>query len=350
MELGLDYTVYKGHQSGRIVKSKGHKDDLAHDEVLVKITHAGLCGTDEHYKIADMVLGHEGVGIVQQVGAEVTTFKVGDRAGWGYLHNCCMHCDQCLSGNEMLCQERAMYGETDLDKGGFASHAVWKAAFLFHIPDSIPSAAAAPLMCAGSTVFNTLYTYVRSTDRVGIVGVGGLGHLAIQFASKMGCDVIVFSGTESKKEEAKKLGATEFHAIKGARKLDIGRRVDHLIITTSFLPDWNVLLPVLEPGGTVYPMTLSDKDLVLPYMPILVGGIRIQGGFPCSRGTHVKMLTFAALHGIQPIIEEFPMSVEGIEAAFRKTFHFYGPVSHGKYANTFAAYEQHTGSRHLLDT
>jgi len=313
--LNLDYTVYKGHQSGRIVKSKGHKDNLAHDEVLVKITHTGLCGTDEHYKIFDMVLGHEGVGTVQQVGAEVTTFKVGDRAGWGYLHNCCMHCDQCLSGNEMLCPERAMYGEADLDQGGFASHAVWKAAFLFHIPDSIPSAAAAPLMCGGSTVFNILYTYVRSTDRVGIVGVGGLGHLAIQFASKMGCDVIVFSSTESKREEAMKLGATEFHAIKGVKKLDIGRLVNHLIITTSFLPDWNLLLPVLEPRGIVYPTTVSEKDLVLPYVPFLHRGIRVQGNLPCSRGTHVKMLRFAALHGIQPIIEEFPMSVKGIEDA-----------------------------------
>ena len=133
-----------------------------------------------------------------------------------------------------------MYGEADLDQGGFASHAVWKAAFLFHIPESIKSAEAAPLMCAGSTVFNPLHTYVRSTDRVGVVGIGGLGHLAIQFASKMGCEVVVFSGTDSKKEEAKKLGANEFYATKGASKLEIGRRVNHLIITTSSQPDWNL--------------------------------------------------------------------------------------------------------------
>lgn len=140
----------------------------------------------------------------------------------------------------MFCPQRAMYGQTDLDQGAFASYAVWKAAFLFHIPDSIPSAEAAPLMCAGSTVFNPLQTYVRSTDRVGVVGIGGLGHLAIQFASKMGCQVVVFSSTDNKKEEAMKLGATEFYASKGTTKLDIGRRVDHLIITTSSLPDWNL--------------------------------------------------------------------------------------------------------------
>ena len=169
------------------------------------------------------------------------TYRIsGDRAGWGYLHNCCMHCDQCLSGNEMFCAQRAIYGQADRDQGAFASHAVWKAAFLFHIPDSISSVEAAPLMCAGSTVFGPLHTYARPTDRVGIVGLGGLGHLAIQFASKMGCEVVVFSSTESKKEEAMKLGATEFYATKGASKLDIGRGVNHLIVTTSSLPDWKL--------------------------------------------------------------------------------------------------------------
>ncbi|KAG8213104.1 chaperonin 10-like protein [Butyriboletus roseoflavus] len=318
MKLNLDYTVYKGHQTGRIVKSQGHKDDLAPDEVLLKITHAGVCGTDEHYKSADMVLGHEGVGIVEQVGEQVDTFKVGDRAGWGYLHNCCMHCEHCLSGNEMFCAQRAMYGEADLDQGAFASHAVWKATFLFHIPESISSAEAAPLMCAGSTVFNPLYTHVYSTDRVGVVGIGGLGHLAIQFASKMGCEVVVFSSTDSKKEEAMKLGATEFYATRGASKLEIGRRVDHLIITTSSLPDWNLLLPVVQPRGAIFPLTVSESDIILPTMAILGAGIRIQGSLPCSRGLHVKMLRFAALHGIRAVVEEFSMSVDGIEDAMAR--------------------------------
>jgi len=96
-------------------------------------------------------------------------------------------------------------------------------------------------MCAGATVFNALELHgVRPTDRVGVVGVGGLGHLAIQFAAKMGCDVVVFSGTDSKRDEAKALGAHEFYAIKGAKNLDIGRPVDYLIVTTSANPDWNL--------------------------------------------------------------------------------------------------------------
>jgi len=316
---GLDFTVYKGSKEGKVIKSQSHRDNLRPDEVVLKITHAGLCGTDEHYRSTDMVLGHEGVGIVQEVGANVDSFRVGDRAGWGYLHDACLHCDQCLSGNEIHCAERAMYGVADKDQGAFASHAIWKASFLFHIPDAISSEEAAPLMCAGATVFNALVMgNVRPTDRVGVLGIGGLGHLAIQFASKMGCEVVVFSGTDSKREEAKKLGAGEFYATKGLKKLDIGRPVDHLIVTTSSQPDWNLFTPVVAHRGTIFPLSVSDDDLVLPYMGIVSKGIRIQGCICPSRGVHVKMLRFAAFHGIKPLIQQFPMSVEGIEDAMTK--------------------------------
>jgi len=141
----------------------------------------------------------------------------------------------------MFCPERAIYGFADHDQGAFASHAVWKAAFLFHIPDVISSSDAAPLMCAGATVFNVMYLHnIRPTDRVGVIGIGGLGHLAIQFAARMGCEVVVFSGTESKREEAKSLGATEFYVTKGASKLEVKKPIKHLIITTSQFPDWNL--------------------------------------------------------------------------------------------------------------
>jgi D-arabinose 1-dehydrogenase-like Zn-dependent alcohol dehydrogenase len=129
----------------------------------------------------------------------------------------------------MFCPERAMYARSNTDQGAFVSHAVWKAAFLFHIPDAITSSDVAPLMCAGAMVFNAMYLYnVRPTDRVGIVGVGGLGHIAIQFAAKMGCEVIVFSGSKSKREEVKCLGAREFYATRGANKLEIGKPIKHL--------------------------------------------------------------------------------------------------------------------------
>jgi len=314
----IEFTVYKGSCSGKIVQSKNHKD-LKPDEVLIRITHAGLCGTDLHYRHQDMVLSHEGVGIVEQVGSCVADFKVGDRAGWGYLHDACLRCAQCMSGNEMYCSKRAVYGEADFDQGACATHAVWKGEFLFHIPDAISSSDAAPLMCAGATVFSVLEMYgVRPTDRVGVVGIGGLGHLAIQFAAKMGCDVVVFSSTDSKKAEALSLGAMEFYATKGVEKLEIGRPVDHFIVTASMNPNWSLYLPILAPMATIYPLTVAGGEFAIPHMGLISRGFRVQGSACASRGVHTKMLEFAALHSIKPIVQEFPLTLLGIEEAIGK--------------------------------
>jgi D-arabinose 1-dehydrogenase-like Zn-dependent alcohol dehydrogenase len=211
-----------------------------------------------------------------------------------------------------------MYGFAEVDQGSLATYAVWKADFLFAIPDAIESEDAAPLMCGGATVFNALQLYgVRSTDRVGIVGVGGLGHLAIQFAAAMGCEVVVFSGTDSKKEESIKLGAKEFYATKGLKELNV-EPLDHLLVCTSVQPDWSMYLPIMAPSGTVYPLSVSGGDLKLPYMPVLLAGLKIQGSLVAARQIHRQMLEFAAVHHIRPIIERFPMNVQGVEQAFKK--------------------------------
>ena len=112
-----------------------------------------------HYRTSDMVLGHEGVGIVESLGPDTKYLKKGDRVGWGYEHDSCGHCEQCLKGSETYCAERAMYGYADLDQGSFAKGAVWREAFLFKIPDGLPDEAAAPLQCGGATVFNALHSY-----------------------------------------------------------------------------------------------------------------------------------------------------------------------------------------------
>lgn len=200
-----------------------------------------------------------------------------------------------------------------------ATHAIWRADFIYAIPSSIPREYAAPLMCGGATVFNVLKSFgAQSTDRVGIIGVGGLGHLAIQFASKMGCEVVVFSSSDSKKAEAISLGATEFVATKGVKALNVSKPIDHLIVTTSQQPDWKQYLPVMAPGATIYPLTVSNGDLSIPYEPVLMQELRIQGSLVAARQVHRGMLDFAAHHGIRPIIETFPMSVEGIEGAFER--------------------------------
>lgn len=231
------FTVFKGSKGGKIVKAQTTKPDLKDDQVLLRVTASGLCGTDEHYKEADIALGHEGAGVVEQIGPNVKFLKKGDRVGWGYEHNSCGHCEWCLTGKETFCKEREFYGEANLDQGSFASHAVWKESFLFKIPDGLSDAEAAPLMCGGATVFNALKMYdIQPTERVGIMGVGGLGHLAIQYAAKMGCDVVVFSGSDSKKQEAEKLGAREFVAMKGKTELSLEKPINRLLVTTSAPP------------------------------------------------------------------------------------------------------------------
>jgi D-arabinose 1-dehydrogenase-like Zn-dependent alcohol dehydrogenase len=332
----VEFTTFKGSKEGKIVESKTTKE-VGPDEVLIKVTHSGLCGTDEHYKCADMVLGHEGAGVIevlpllhlqnfsltatQEVGSSVKTYTKGDRVGWGYQHSSCGHCKQCLTGHETLCPERAMYGYADQDQGSFAHYAVWKADYIFAIPSSIATEHAAPLMCGGATVFNALQSFgTKPTDRVGVIGIGGLGHLAIQFAAKMGCEVVVFSSTDSKKDEAFKLGATEFVATKNVKDLaeKVARPIDTLLVTTSVQPDWKQFLPIMAPGATIFPLTVSADDLTIPYMPILAGELKIQGSLVAARQVHREMLVFAAHHGIKPIIEVFPMTQEGITECMEK--------------------------------
>jgi len=310
------FTVYKGSKDNKIVKAQTTKPDLQNDQVLIKVTASGLCGTDEHYKHADMALGHEGVGIVEDIGPNVQELKKGDRVGWGYEHDACGRCDKCLTGRETYCEGREMYGSANLDQGSFASHAVWREAFVFKVPDELSDAEAAPLMCGGATVFNALHTYnVKPTDRVGVMGVGGLGHLAIQYAAKMGCDVVVFSGSDSKKDEAMALGASEFVAMKGKSEISVSRKVDALLVTTSVMPDWKLMLPVLNANAIIFPMTVSFDDFSFPHMALIAKGITVQGSVVAARAVHRSMLAFSALHGIKPIIMEFPLNEKGIDEA-----------------------------------
>ncbi|KAJ5787861.1 hypothetical protein N7457_002851 [Penicillium paradoxum] len=315
--MAISFTVYKGSKDG-IIQAETQRGDLKRDDVLVRITHSGVCGTDAHYQTADMALGHEGTGVVEATGPEANILKKGDRVGWGYQHDCCGHCRQCLSGWETLCSERKMYAFADTDQGSFGSHAVWREAFLFKVPDNISNEDAGPLMCGGSTVFNALHVaQVRPTARVGIVGVGGLGHLAIQFAAKMGCQVVVFSGTDSKKEEATKLGAGEFYATKGAKELKVKAPIDNLIVTTSSQPDWQLYLNIMAPNGVISPLSVDAGELKIPYMPLLLNGLRIQGGIVSSRQVHRDMLEFAAFHNIKPVKMTFPMTVDGIKESLK---------------------------------
>ena len=211
-----------------------------------------------------------------------------------------------------------MYGYGDFEIGSMGSHTIFREAFLYKIPHGMSNEDAAPLMCGGATVFNVLdFHDVRPTDRVGIIGVGGLGHLAIQFAAKWGCEVVVFSGTESKKEEALRLGAREFYATKGLSELSIKAPIDHLIVTASVQVPWDLYIPVLAPHSTIYPLTVSSGNFQIPYTPLIEKGLRIQGCLVATRAVQRRMLAFAVFHGIRPMIVKYDLDKEGIEKSFK---------------------------------
>ncbi|CAK5270547.1 unnamed protein product [Mycena citricolor] len=312
--MSVEFTVFKGSKADGIVQATSSRPVPTGIQVLVRITHSGICGTDEHYKHADMALGHEGVGVVEQVGSDVSSLRVGDIVGWGYIHKTCGKCEHCLQGQDQYCTAHEMYGTHSFDQGSFGTYAVWEEPFLFQIPANLAPEHAAPLMCGGATVFEVLDSYgIRPTQRVGVVGIGGLGHLAVMFAAKMGAEVVVFSSSESKREEAARLGASEFHSTKDVSKFENVRPLDHLIVTTSYIPSWAPYIAVMKPKGTIYPLTVSQDNLSIPSLPLILGGINIQGSTVAGRSVHRRMLDFAARNHIEPIIEKFSMTKEGVE-------------------------------------
>ena len=312
-------TVYKGSPSGKMVKAKGGTRELQPDEVVIDVSWSGLCGTDLHYRQADMVLGHEGVGKISQVGSMVKNVKVGDRVGWQYNHYGCNYCDACLDGYDVHCPESRMYGVADLDIGGFGDRAVLNSKFVHVIPDEIPLKYAAPLQCAGSTVYSAMENAnVKAGQRIGLIGLGGLGHLAVQFLNKAGCDAVVFSATDSKKQQATELGAKEFVATNNNPKLEGVEPIDHLLVTTSAQPDWDAYFGVLKPEGQIIPLTVSFGEMTHPYMGLLIKQLNIHGTIAGRRAVHRRMLKFAAAKGVRPMIEVLPMNEEGINTAMER--------------------------------
>jgi D-arabinose 1-dehydrogenase-like Zn-dependent alcohol dehydrogenase len=251
------------------------------------------------------------------------THDRGDRVGWGWINETCNLCEHCVSGYMLHCTSpnKKTYVVNNQGQGSFGTGAVWKEQYIFKIPDSLPSDLAAPMMCAGVSVFAPFTLYgLKTTDVVGIVGIGGLGHLAIQFASKMGCEVVAFSASESKKSEALALGAHQFVDTSATAALSLPRKINFLLVTTSQQPNWEQFQPIIAPLATILPLsaTRPGTKLVVPYMPFLVQGWRLIGSTVPPKKAYEEMLAFVALHGVKPIIEKFPMTLEGVRESMRR--------------------------------
>ncbi len=318
---------------GYEAKSAGAKLELAEielpelgpNEVDVRVSHCGICHTDvamidDEWKISQfpVVPGHEIVGTVAAVGSAVDSLAVGQRVGVGALCGACMRCEWCQSGADHLCPN-IVATVTGQHKGGFASIVRvdnWQ--FAYPLPEAISSEHAGPLFCAGTTVFTPILRYgVRPTDRVAVVGIGGLGHLAVQFLAKWGCDVTAISSTHDKDEVAHGLGARHFLATRGTTELrDAARSFDFILSTVGADLPWDEYVAALRPGGKLCIVGIPPKPLTVTTWNLL-NERAIVGGQPGSIAQTRQMLDFAARHGIRPIVETFPMSE--INAAVERT-------------------------------
>ncbi|PKI85347.1 alcohol dehydrogenase (NADP(+)) [Malassezia vespertilionis] len=313
-------TVFKGSESGEIVKAKGETIKLGPGQVVIDIAYSGLCGTDQHFRHnPNMVLGHEGVGIISQVDPLVKHYKVGDRVGWGYNHEACGFCNHCWNGRDVICPDRKMYGVADLEWGSFGDRAVLNEFFIHRIPDNYPLRLAGPLQCGGATVYSAiLNAESKPGQRVGVLGLGGLGHLAVQYLNKMGLHVTVISSSNSKREQALELGASEFIATKENPDFKGVLPLDALYVSTSFQPEWDQVVKVMAPGGALVPLTVSDEEFRFPYSSILLKELRVIGSLVARRQVHREMMEFSALNDVRPMVEELPMTEEGLNKAFAR--------------------------------
>lgn len=227
--------VYRG-VDGVVKQLDAELPKLGPYDILIKITHTSLCSTDLEYIPYGIALGHEGVGVVTAIGSAVTQFKIGDRAGGGYHRGSCGQCKYCLSGQDIWCYKRVIFGEGDYNNGTFGEFYIGRETYLHKIPDGISSEDGAPLQCAGATVYSAMISTVKPFQRVGILGIGGLGHMAIQFASKLGAEVVAFSTRSNKEAEARSFGATEFYTLDEVDKIAVP--IEVLVVAGDTQPDW----------------------------------------------------------------------------------------------------------------
>ena len=280
--------------------------ELGEYDVRVSVILCGVCHTDIHavdnyYGITTypFVPGHEIVGYVSAVGPAVSGLKEGDRVGIGWQGRSCMQCEWCLKGEEQLCMDIVPSGVW-VPYGGFSSSVVADGRFAYPLPAGMPSQVAAVLMCAGITVYSPLRMYVAEpTQKVAIVGVGGLGHLAIQFAHALGCEVTAISSSPEKKEQALAFGADRFidsNDQASLRQVDYG--FDLLMCTASGGIKWEALLMTLKKKGRL--VLLGFPDVALNSTDLVAHQLSITGSFLGNRATMREMLAFAQDQGIAP--------------------------------------------------
>lgn len=300
---------------GRLQPWEYDPGPLRPEQVEIAVEHCGICHSDLSMldnewgrSTYPIVPGHEVVGTVAALGEQVPGLKLGQRVGLGWFASSCTHCQNCLSGDHNFCvtNQGTIVGR----HGGFAdrvrAHWVWTTP----IPEGLDATTAGPLFCGGVTVFNPILQFgVKPTDRVAVVGIGGLGHLAIGFLRAWGCEVTAFTSSEAKRDEALRLGAHHVVATGDAAALaKLAGRFQFVLVTINAAQDWGAYLATLAPRGRLHFVGAVLEPM--GFRPqLLFGNQKSVSGSPLgSPATTRTMLDFAARHGIAPQAEFFPMT------------------------------------------
>ena len=306
--------AYAAHEKGGTLQPFEYDPGpLGSEEVEINVEYCGICHSDlsmldNEWGMTQypFVPGHEVVGTIADLGSAVTNLHVGQRVGLGWFSRSCMHCEWCLSGSHNLCltAEGTILGR----HGGFAdrvrSHHTWTIPLTSHIDPT----SAGPLFCGGITVFNPIVQFdIKPTDHVGVIGIGGLGHLALQFLQAWGCKVTAFSSSADKETEARALGADHFV---NSRDIDalkaVANSFDLILSTVSADLDWSVYLAALRPKGRLHLVGVAPSPITSHVFPLIAGQKSISGSPLGSPATIAQMLEFAGRHQIAPMIETFP--------------------------------------------
>ena len=287
---------------------------LGAEDVEVAVEHCGVCHSDLSVLNNDWgisqypaILGHEIVGRVTAVGPNAKRVQVGQRVGVGWNSGSDMHCHQCLSGNHHLCPQvqATIIGH----RGGFATHVRAHWAWTLPLPEKLDSAEAGPLLCGGITVFAPLAMYARPTDRVGIIGIGGLGHMAVKFAAAYGCDVTAFTSSKNKFDEAKGFGAHHVVSSRDSAAIKkLGGRFDLLINTVNATLDWEAMIGALGPNGRLHTVGAVPEPIPVAAFSLILQQRSVSGSPVGSPVAIETMLDFASRHNVLPQTEHFPMS------------------------------------------
>src|SRR5271154_5116546 len=277
---------------------------LGAEEVEVAVEHCGLCHSDVSVLNNDWgisqypaILGHEVVGRIIAIGPNAKGLAVGQRVGVGWNSASCMHCHQCMSGGHNLCPQAqaTIFGH----RGGFATHIRSHWAWAIPLPEKLNFAEAGPLLCGGIAVFAPLMMYAKPTDRVGIIGIGGLGHMGVKFAAAYGCDVTAFTSSESKFDEARGFGAHHVVSSRDSAALKkLAGTFDLLIVTVNVTLDWAALIASLAPNGRMHVVGAVLEPIPVAAFPLIAGQRSISGSPTGSPVAIEKMLDFAARHNI----------------------------------------------------